>query len=261
MNGIITQDEGGLDKLSKKASILLEQFVKFGLSIRSFLHSSVFRTFLKILVYCCIVILLCFVVVILPPILQHSIGPVSRINQDNDFLTVHPAQPEIQKRLEKELVQLDKKITSLTPRSYYLIINSAENEFFLYRGKNFVQKGRCSTGSYILLQNGDKQKWLFKTPRGEFSVMNKRMYPVWKKPDWAFIESGLPVPSVNHSSRFEYGVLGDYALSLGDGYLIHGTLYQRFLGLPVTHGCVRLNDKDLELIYRTLKVGSKVFIY
>jgi len=56
-------------------------------------------------------------------------------------------------------------------------------------------------------------------------------------------------------------VLGDYALSLGDGYLIHGTLYQRYLGLPVTHGCVRLGDKELEIVYQALKVGSKVFIY
>jgi len=79
--------------------------------------------------------------------------------------------------------------------------------------------------------------------------------------------SGEEVPDspvlfvANHFTRFEYGVLGDYALSLGDGYLIHGTLYQRFLGLPVTHGCIRLNDENLELVYRSLQVGSKVYIY
>ena len=69
------------------------------------------------------------------------------------------------------------------------------------------------------------------------------------------------MPSANAASRFEYGVLGDYALSLGKGYLIHGTLYQRFLGLPVTHGCVRLNDENLELVYKSLTTGSKVYIY
>jgi lipoprotein-anchoring transpeptidase ErfK/SrfK len=56
-------------------------------------------------------------------------------------------------------------------------------------------------------------------------------------------------------------VLGDYAMSLGDGYLMHGTLYKRFLGMPVTHGCVRLNDEDLEAIYNTLNIGSKVYIF
>jgi len=71
----------------------------------------------------------------------------------------------------------------------------------------------------------------------------------------------LPIPSPNHYSRFEYGVLGDYALYLGEGYMLHGTLYKRFLGLAVTHGCVRLNDDDLEAIYKTMDIGSKVYIF
>ena len=68
-------------------------------------------------------------------------------------------------------------------------------------------------------------------------------------------------PPKDDFSRYEYGVLGDYALAIGDGYLIHGTIYKRFLGMPVTHGCVRLNDEDLEVIYNTLNIGSKVYIF
>jgi len=94
-----------------------------------------------------------------------------------------------------------------------------------------------------------------------FKVLNKVKDPVWKKPDWAFIEEGLKVPSANHPSRFEYGSLGDYALYLGQGYLIHGTLYKRYLGMPVTHGCVRMGDEDLEVVFKSLKIGSKVYIY
>ncbi len=164
-------------------------------------------------------------------------------------------------KTEKEITRLDKKLTALSPKSYYLIINSASNEFSLYKGQDTVKEGKCSTGSYVLLKNGDNQQWMFKTPKGEFRIQGKTKSPVWKKPDWAFVEEGLPVPSANHHTRFEYGVLGDYALSLGKGYLIHGTLYQRFLGLPVTHGCIRLNDENLELVYRSLQEGSKVYIF
>jgi L,D-transpeptidase YbiS len=103
--------------------------------------------------------------------------------------------------------------------------------------------------------------WIFKTPRGEFRIRGKTTFPVWKKPDWAFIEEGLPVPSPDHPSRYEYGSLGDYALSLGYGYLVHGTLYQRFLGMPVTHGCIRLGDTDLKAVYNNLEIGSKVYIF
>jgi lipoprotein-anchoring transpeptidase ErfK/SrfK len=43
--------------------------------------------------------------------------------------------------------------------------------------------------------------------------------------------------------------------------MIHGTLYKRFLGMPVTHGCIRIGDDDLEAIFNALPVGSKVYIY
>jgi L,D-transpeptidase YbiS len=94
-----------------------------------------------------------------------------------------------------------------------------------------------------------------------FRIQGKVTNPVWIKPDWAFIEEGLPVPPKGSPDRYESGTLGDYAMSLGQGYLIHGTLYQRFLGLPVTHGCIRLGDDDLEAAYRALDIGSKVYIY
>ena len=166
-----------------------------------------------------------------------------------------------QQNIEKEISKLDLKLLRKRPRSYFLVINSASNEFSLYHGDLLIKKDKCSTGSYILLKNGENQEWMFKTPKGEFRILGKTTSPVWKKPDWVFVEEGLPVPSMNHHSRFESGVLGDYALNLGDGYLIHGTLYQRFLGLPVTHGCIRLNDENLELVYRSLQPGSKVYIY
>jgi len=163
--------------------------------------------------------------------------------------------------LENNIKQLDKRLNAFVPSNHYLIINSTDNVFMLYKGKTLIREGICSTGSYLLLENDKQQSWLFKTPKGEFKILNKKVDPVWKRPDWAFIEEGLPVPSPNHPSRFEYGVLGDYSLSLGDGYMIHGTLWQRYLGLPVTHGCVRMNDADLEAVYKSLSVGSKVYIY
>jgi L,D-transpeptidase ErfK/SrfK len=167
----------------------------------------------------------------------------------------------MKEQITLDIKKLDKQLSDKIPKSYYMVINTSSNEFYLYKNTELVKKDICSTGSYVLLKNGDNQEWMFKTPKGEFKIRNKNTAPVWKKPDWAFVEEGLRVPSPNHSSRFEYGVLGDYSLSLGQGYLIHGTLYQRFLGLPVTHGCVRLNDENLELIYKKMAIGSKVFIF
>ena len=60
-------------------------------------------------------------------------------------------------------------------------------------------------------------------------VQQKIKSPVWNKPDWAFVEDGVPIPK-DPAERVDTYSLGDYALNLGDGYLIHGTLYQRLLG-------------------------------
>jgi len=163
--------------------------------------------------------------------------------------------------LARDIQRLSKKYTSYTSGQSYIVINTTDNRFFLYRNKKLIREGFCSSGSYTMLKTEGEKKWIFKTPKGKYWIQGKLTSPVWKKPDWAFVEEGLPIPSANHSSRYEYGVLGDYAMSIGDGYLIHGTLYKRFLGMPVTHGCVRLNDEDLEAIYNTLSVGSKVYIF
>lgn len=169
--------------------------------------------------------------------------------------------PEEIAKLQKQVDQLSQKLERLTPGGAFLIINTTENTFRLIKKNEIIRKGLCSTGSLIQLEVDSTKSYTFETPRGALSVKNKITDPVWRKPDWAFIEEGLPVPSHNHNSRFERGVLGDYALNLGDGYLIHGTLYQRLLGLPVTHGCIRMADEDLEVVYKNLQVGSKVFIY
>ena len=163
--------------------------------------------------------------------------------------------------LDKDLAGIQKKMSVYLPKGPYLIINTSANSFRLMNEEKMLREGMCSTGSYTVLQAGEKQQWIFKTPRGMFKILNKVKDPVWKKPDWAFIEEGLPVPSANHPSRYEYGVLGDYSMILGDGYMIHGTLYKRFLGMPVTHGCVRMGDDDLEEVFSTMQIGSKVYIY
>lgn len=169
---------------------------------------------------------------------------------------------KIYENTQKELKKLSQDLDNFTPSRPYLVVNTTKNHFYLYQSKGrLMREGFCSSGSYIKLRADNDREWLFKTPKGMRTIKGKTRSPVWRKPDWAFIEEGLPVPPPDHPSRYESGVLGDYALSLGDGYLIHGTIYKRFLGMPVTHGCIRMGDEDLELVYKTLDIGSRVYIY
>jgi lipoprotein-anchoring transpeptidase ErfK/SrfK len=164
-------------------------------------------------------------------------------------------------QITKDIQRVSRKYSAYTSGQSYIIINTTGNRFYLYRNKKLLREGFCSSGSYTMLQTAGNKKWVFKTPKGKYWIQGKTTNPVWKKPDWAFVEEGLPIPPKDDFSRYEAGVLGDYALSIGDGYMIHGTIYKRFLGMPVTHGCVRLNDEDLEVIYNTLNIGSKVYIF
>jgi len=165
------------------------------------------------------------------------------------------------KKLSKEVATLAQQFQNLTPSQPYIVVNTTYNRFRLYKNRKQVREGFCSTGSYTLLKSHDKRQWIFHTPKGMYKVLGKVTNPVWRRPDWSYVEEGLPIPSANDPSRWEAGVLGDYALNIGDGYLIHGTIYKRFLGMPVTHGCIRMNDDDLEAVYKTLELESKVYIY
>jgi L,D-transpeptidase YbiS len=165
-------------------------------------------------------------------------------------------------KLEKEIKTLQTKLDKYTPSNAYIIINTTDNHFYLYKGKNLIREGICSTGkNERLVQSDGEKEFVFHTPLGVHRVQRKQPNPVWAKPDWAFIEDGLPIPPRGHPSRFESGTLGAYKLELGDGYMIHGTIYKRFMGLNVTHGCIRMGDEDLEVVYKTMEVGSKVYIY
>jgi hypothetical protein len=163
--------------------------------------------------------------------------------------------------MKKDIDRLNIKYNNYTTGQSYLVINTTDNLFYLYKNKKLIRSGSCSTGSYMMLKTEEGKSWVFKTPKGKRTIQGKTTHPYWHRSDWSYIEEGSPVPPKDDPSRYEYGVLGDYAMSLGDGYMVHGTIYKRFLGMPVTHGCVRLNDEDLDVVFHALNIGSKVYIF
>jgi L,D-transpeptidase YbiS len=153
------------------------------------------------------------------------------------------------------------RLNDLRPRGRYIVIDSHRNRLKVFEDGEPLLDAVCSTGSgTVLVHPSGKKVWTFDTPLGERRVIRKVRNPVWSKPDWAFIEEGFQPPK-DPSLRIDSDSLGDYALYLGDGYIIHGTLFQTLLGQGVTHGCVRLGDKDLEYVYSAIRVGAHVYLY
>jgi hypothetical protein len=221
----------------------------------------ILRNHLIIIISIIITLSLIIFILYLVPVLQEMTSGQKTEITNNQELKQDAAYKKQISLMKRDIQRLSRKYSAYTSGQSYIVINTTDNRFFLYRNKKLIREGFCSSGSYTMLQTEGDRQWIFKTPKGKYWIQGKTTNPVWKKPDWAFVEEGLPIPSKDDFSRYEYGVLGDYALAIGDGYLIHGTIYKRFLGMPVTHGCVRLNDEDLEAIFNTLSIGSKVYIF
>ena len=96
--------------------------------------------------------------------------------------------------ITRDIQRLSRKYDGFTSGQSYIVINTTDNRFSLYRNKKLLREGFCSSGSYTLLQTLEDKHWIFKTPKGKYWIQGKTTNPVWKKPDWAFVEEGLPIP-------------------------------------------------------------------
>jgi L,D-transpeptidase YbiS len=165
------------------------------------------------------------------------------------------------KKAQKELQRARKAFNQLKPKKPYIVIDTNANKLSLRTEDSLIYKATCSTGSGgILVDSLTGRKWIFNTPRGVFKINSKLKQPWWRKPDWAFIEEEEEIPN-DERERYDPEMLGEYAMGFGDGYFIHGTIYERLLGVSVTHGCVRLGSDDLHYIYARVGGGTQVYIF
>jgi L,D-transpeptidase YbiS len=165
-------------------------------------------------------------------------------------------------RLRNREKDLRARLKALAPRGVYIVIDQTHNRLYLKKDDDTVLEAVCSAGSGMVLKEttGKKRQWIFDTPRGQFQVLSRTENPVWRKPDWAFVEEGEAIPK-NPADRLDYGTLGEYALYFGNGYMIHGTLYERLLGRAVSHGCIRVGRDDLRKVWSDTRIGTRIYIY
>lgn len=159
---------------------------------------------------------------------------------------------------DQELVEGLPEEASLT--GVVITVDVATNTAYLFRDGDLLSKSAAATGTEKLLKKG-RRIWLFHTPRGHLRVLRKIEDPVWRKPDWAFIEEGDPIPPPDDPKRLIKGHLGKYALDLGDGIMIHGTDDRASIGKPASHGCIRLPNDMLTKVWNTAAVGTDVYIF
>lgn len=96
-------------------------------------------------------------------------------------------------------------------------------------------------------------------PEGELSVQAKEDHTAWFKPDWMYEHAGQPVPRDSADRKVD-DAFGRYAIMLGGGLAIHGTVNKLVPQDAVNHVYAELSDRDLKAVYNGVKVGSRVLI-
>jgi len=86
------------------------------------------------------------------------------------------------------------------------------------------------------------------SPYGSFKVQNKLTDPTYYGPT-QIIEHDDPE-----------NPLGEYWISIGDSFGIHGTIHPDSIGKAESEGCIRLRDEDIAEVYDFLSEGSDVTI-
>ncbi|MCP4249331.1 MAG: L,D-transpeptidase, partial [bacterium] len=94
---------------------------------------------------------------------------------------------------------------------------------------------------------------------GTLNVSSKRVNPGWTPtPEMRRENPALPAHVAGGHPR---NPLGPRALYLGSTlYRIHGTDAPWTVGQEVSHGCVRLYNRDIVDLYPRVRVGAKVIV-
>jgi L,D-transpeptidase ErfK/SrfK len=137
-----------------------------------------------------------------------------------------------------------------------IIVNLPEHRLYYY-----PKTTRGAPRTVITYPVGiGKMDW--RTPLGTTFVRQKEKNPIWYPPESVRAEHTLAGDPL--AARVPSGPdnpLGLFALRLAVGngtYLIHGTNNPIAVGMPVTHGCVRLYPEDIAALFPLVPVGTPV---
>ncbi len=147
----------------------------------------------------------------------------------------------------------------LSAGKYVVVIDLDAHLLHFTRDRRVLWSAPVGTGTGLRLE-GPHGEWDFSTPNGIFHVQYKEENPVWMAPDWYFIENKLPVPPPSDPKRRFPGGLGAAAVYIGEGLAIHGTDKPDLLGQRVSHGCIRLHNRDAVRLFHNVQVGTEVVI-
>jgi L,D-transpeptidase ErfK/SrfK len=137
-----------------------------------------------------------------------------------------------------------------------IVVNLPEHRLYFY------PKPRRGEQPVVITYPVSVGKMDWRTPLGLTRIVSKVRNPPWYPPDSVrkeHADRGDPLPKVVPAGPDN--PLGAFAMRLAitsGSYLIHGTNNPRAVGMPVTHGCIRMYPDDIAALFPLVPVGTTV---
>jgi len=123
-----------------------------------------------------------------------------------------------------------------------VVVDLSDRRTYVYAGEDVIASYPIAIG---------KKGW--ETPTGSFQVMHMRHFPVWRHPITGKVfEAGTDSPL---GDRW-IGFWSDGRNEIG----FHGTPEIDLLGTAVSHGCLRMRNSDVRLLYEQVSLGTTVLV-
>jgi L,D-transpeptidase ErfK/SrfK len=137
-----------------------------------------------------------------------------------------------------------------------IVVNLPEHRLYFY------PRPRPGERPVVITYPVSVGKMDWRTPLGVTRIVSKVRNPPWYPPESVrkeHAERGDPLPKVVPAGPDN--PLGAFAMRLGissGSYLIHGTNNPLAVGMPVTHGCIRMYPDDIAALFPLVATGTTV---
>lgn len=163
-----------------------------------------------------------------------------------ELFAANPSVNRHKPRIGQELIITTAHVLPKAERKG-IVLNLPELRLFFFADDGSVKTFPVSIG---------REGW--ETPLGVTKVIRKRKNPVWTPPE-SIREENPELP--DHILPGKDNPLGAYAIDLQwPGYAIHGTNRPYSVGKRLSHGCIRLYPKDIEVLFNVVKIEEQVTV-
>lgn len=133
-------------------------------------------------------------------------------------------------------------VAPLPERVIQVVVDLGDRQTYLYQGTTELARYPVAIG---------KDGW--ETPTGRFHVIDMQTDPHWQHP---ITRADVP-PGPNNPLGSRWIAF----LPMPDGVIgFHGTYQTELLGQAVSHGCIRMQNADIEALFSHLRVGVPVIV-